>query len=797
MKITHKLFSFKLVLIATVLTLFSLSCSGEEGEDVTVQFKVTTIPGMRADKIYISGNHSQLGDWAPNIVKMNKINDSLWEKSITVKRGFELRYKFTGGTWLQEAADTTGNIYDDFSVKVLNDTVLSFSLQRWLTEVKEGMFIINNSTFNNIYRTVYLFDDWKYSPNYYEGWQLPGFNDSAWQITVTSFYQSYRQDIDWKGRGYFRFGLYVDSTLFNTPLAVRMNHLGASKLYFNGDLVEEYGKTGTSAADYIPQDNRDWRFIILKDTAYQTIAVEFVNYEKEDYQKIGFSPGFSVVLGEINSIFVRIRQNTAEIYTLQMIFTSTPLILAFLHLFLFIFYPKGIENLYNFFCLISVAGISFFTIQRMLSTEPSEIILFYRLGNFFTISAIYSGFLINRALVNNDISKRIYFYTIFAIILVIFGWVQPVSDWFLAGVFLYFGLMVFEVVYIIVKLKTIRTKGNWFIGSGIFIASIFILLQLLIDLNIIPNLLQFEFYYAFAVLSFVISMSLFLSYNFANTSKKLEMQLETVKILSEEKLLQQKIAAEKDFEAKLLEAENLKKTKELEDAKELQLLMLPDKMPGSNIFTFKPVMITASEVGGDYYDWIKTGDNKDLIAFGDATDHGLKAGIVVTAVKSLFYAVNPDSPLHDILGVINLALKKMRLSKMTMGMHLLLLEVNKVSISTAGMPPILIFRSKTATVDEIITKSMPLGAFASFKYSTATYEIEKDDIILLFTDGLSELFNTNLKLFGTPRVKEFLLANHALNCEEFMDKLKIEISLWRQDEPLRDDISVLYIKKNG
>jgi serine phosphatase RsbU (regulator of sigma subunit) len=95
-----------------------------------------------------------------------------------------------------------------------------------------------------------------------------------------------------------------------------------------------------------------------------------------------------------------------------------------------------------------------------------------------------------------------------------------------------------------------------------------------------------------------------------------------------------------------LEAERPRQAKELEEARQLQLSMLPKKLPQLPHLEIAAFMKTASEVGGDYYDFHLSDDSTLTIAVGDATGHGLKTGTLVSSVKSLFVslAYHPDIP---------------------------------------------------------------------------------------------------------------------------------------------------------
>src|SRR5215510_10661615 len=139
-----------------------------------------------------------------------------------------------------------------------------------------------------------------------------------------------------------------------------------------------------------------------------------------------------------------------------------------------------------------------------------------------------------------------------------------------------------------------------------------------------------------------------------------------------------------------IEAENEQRAKELEEARQLQLSMLPKRMPQLQHFEIAAVMKTATEVGGDYYDFHVGADGTLTIAIGDATGHGLKAGTVVAATKVLFNHLAGQADLVATLSQTSRALKQMNMRSLFMALTLVKLKGDHLQCSVAGMPPILI-----------------------------------------------------------------------------------------------------------
>ena len=105
----------------------------------------------------------------------------------------------------------------------------------------------------------------------------------------------------------------------------------------------------------------------------------------------------------------------------------------------------------------------------------------------------------------------------------------------------------------------------------------------------------------------------------------------------------------KEAEAKSLKTENERKTHELEEARKLQLSMLPERLPEIQNLDIAVYMKTATEVGGDYYDFYLAEDGTLTVAIGDATGHGMQAGTMVASAKSLFRALGGGSDISRFL----------------------------------------------------------------------------------------------------------------------------------------------------
>ncbi|MCG6960664.1 SpoIIE family protein phosphatase, partial [bacterium BMS3Abin03] len=245
---------------------------------------------------------------------------------------------------------------------------------------------------------------------------------------------------------------------------------------------------------------------------------------------------------------------------------------------------------------------------------------------------------------------------------------------------------------------------------------------------------------------------------------------------------------------KLLQLENERKTKELEEARELQLSMLPKNLPDLPNLDIAVYMKTATEVGGDYYDFNVGIDGTLTVVIGDATGHGMKAGTVVTATKSLFNSYGAHNDILFSFQEISRCIKLLHLQNLSMCLSMLKIKNNKLTMSSAAMPPIYLYRKETNVAEEYQFEGMPLGAISNFPYKQKEKILEPGDIILLMSDGFPELMNNNEEMFGYNRARKLFEELAAEAPEEIISKLKTAGSDWVKDKDPDDDVTFVVIK---
>jgi serine phosphatase RsbU (regulator of sigma subunit)/ligand-binding sensor domain-containing protein len=245
---------------------------------------------------------------------------------------------------------------------------------------------------------------------------------------------------------------------------------------------------------------------------------------------------------------------------------------------------------------------------------------------------------------------------------------------------------------------------------------------------------------------------------------------------------------------KFLQLEYDRKSKELEEARNLQLSMLPKVLPQLPNLDIAVYMKTATEVGGDYYDFQVGLDGTLIVAIGDATGHGMKAGTIVSMVKALFASGGSRLDMKTYFDQSSDALKGIELGRLMMAFMMIKIKSNKIEIANAGMPPLYIYRKQSKVIEEILIKGMPLGAIKDFPYETRETEITPGDTLLLLSDGLPELQNEMNEHYGYSRIKEVFEKSAEKEPEEIINYFKNESSKWTNGKDPDDDVTFVVIK---
>ena len=246
---------------------------------------------------------------------------------------------------------------------------------------------------------------------------------------------------------------------------------------------------------------------------------------------------------------------------------------------------------------------------------------------------------------------------------------------------------------------------------------------------------------------------------------------------------------------KQLEQERL--NREIKLAKEVQQMLIPDHLPRNDKFEIGSIYKPHLNVGGDYIDFFQFDKNKFAFCIADISGKGVAAAMLMAnfqaIIQSLIYQYRD---LETFIFALNETVYK-RITKSDKYITFFIAEVDldkkQVKYINAGhYPPILCTNDEIIRLDKGCTV---IGAFEKMpNIEEEIIKLEKDTLILTFTDGLTELKNINGDFLEDLQVEKFVCENKNLQIEEFNNKLLKEIDLFNASDNYNDDIAILSCK---
>ncbi len=235
---------------------------------------------------------------------------------------------------------------------------------------------------------------------------------------------------------------------------------------------------------------------------------------------------------------------------------------------------------------------------------------------------------------------------------------------------------------------------------------------------------------------------------------------------------------------------------ELEVARQLQRDLLPDQVPHFAGYDIAHSYRTANTIGGDYYDLLPTPDGRVAVVVGDASGHGIAAGLLMAiANATLKTALDLDPSPVAVLEVLNRALYRTgdRRAFMTLFYGLLDPDTGTLDFACAGHPfPLL--RRAGGEIEELGSGQLPLGMRAEVELEAFRVVLEDGDLLLLFTDGLAEAVNASGDAFGFDRIRDLLGAVGSPRAVH--DRVLLAFDQHRGQAELTDDLTLVVLAKH-
>jgi len=242
--------------------------------------------------------------------------------------------------------------------------------------------------------------------------------------------------------------------------------------------------------------------------------------------------------------------------------------------------------------------------------------------------------------------------------------------------------------------------------------------------------------------------------------------------------------------------EKRKLEEDLDLARDIQTKLLPLSVPDLPGYDIAAINIPAQAVGGDYYDFMVIDNESLYFALGDVSGKGISAALLMASLQASFRSqAAAGSKIADLTSSLNNHIFNSTPSSkyITFFSGILQIQDGSVNYCNAGHNPPLLIKDDGST-EYLKTGGIPLGFVLDSPYGIETMRLSQGDILLLFSDGVTETFDENEMEFGESRLSKLIARNRNLDAKEIIDLILTNLKKFSGEELFLDDVTLLMIK---
>ena len=246
-----------------------------------------------------------------------------------------------------------------------------------------------------------------------------------------------------------------------------------------------------------------------------------------------------------------------------------------------------------------------------------------------------------------------------------------------------------------------------------------------------------------------------------------------------------------------MERERLEREQQV--ASEIQQRFLPAAAPIVEGYELQGISFPCYEIGGDYYDFIQREDGKLVVALGDVSGKGTSAALLMS---SLHAAIHAQADTHDSIVETIEAVNKYLTESIPPNRFVTLFyteldpKQGTLTFLNAGHNPPLIVHAG-GTMEQLASGGLPLGIMADAEFQEGRTKLHPGDVLVVYSDGVSEAVNPNGEEFGPTRLYEVVARNLDASASGIRDRIESALTKFCQGTPAADDITLVIVKRNA
>ena len=206
--------------------------------------------------------------------------------------------------------------------------------------------------------------------------------------------------------------------------------------------------------------------------------------------------------------------------------------------------------------------------------------------------------------------------------------------------------------------------------------------------------------------------------------------------------------------------------------------------------------LPAKEVGGDFYDFIPLAEHSLGLVIADVSGKGVPAALFMALSRALMRANSLHEPrVANAVIQTNQLILECATSELFVTLFYAIVDTQNRTLRyvNAGHNPPILFRKATGDIQLLEADGIALGVLEEIELEEKEVSLEQGDLILLYTDGVTESINPEKEEFGEERLITLIQENHTLSAKELVQKIQNEIMTFTEDEPQFDDFTLMVV----
>lgn len=237
--------------------------------------------------------------------------------------------------------------------------------------------------------------------------------------------------------------------------------------------------------------------------------------------------------------------------------------------------------------------------------------------------------------------------------------------------------------------------------------------------------------------------------------------------------------------------------RDLEGAKDVQQAFFPPQTLSIPCLSCETFYQPAHGIGGDYYDFLSLQGGRWGIAIGDVSGKGIGAALLMASLQASLraQALHPHLDLSTLIGDVNRLVYQSSPTNFFASLFYAEYEpaTRVLKYVNAGHNPPMVVRPRNGSCQMFFLQSeaMPVGISADAQFRTTIFQLEIGDVLVAYTDGITEADNTDGEFWGQERLESLLRSCSEASSEQIVTRILDEVSAFANGQPQRDDVTLV------